>query len=127
MKKYFGCSGHFLWVGERTRDLDSPHIEYLRGIHNPIGIKLSEKCKDNELLELIQKLNPDNDYGRITLITRFGKESIEKHLPRFIKIIKDNHLNVLWCCDPVHGNTKKLENGIKTRFFNDIFTIISIV
>jgi len=126
LKKYFGCSGHFLWVGERTRDLDSPHIEYLRGIHNPIGIKLSEKCKDNELVELIQRLNPDNDYGRITLITRFGKENIEKHLPRFIKTIKDNHLNVLWCCDPVHGNTKKLENGVKTRYFNDIWTELKL-
>lgn len=121
LKKYYGCSGHFLWVGERTRDLESPHIEYLRGVQNPIGIKISSKIENNELVELITKLNPDNDYGRITLITRFGKEKIETHLPRLIETVQKNRLNVLWCCDPVHGNTKKLENGKKTRYFNDIW------
>lgn len=126
LKKYFACSGHFLWIGERTRDVNSPHVEYLKGVHNPIGIKISSKCKNMELLDLIKTLNPDNDYGRITLITRFGKENIESHLPRLIETIQKNKLNVLWCCDPVHGNTKKLENGVKTRFFSDIWTELKL-
>jgi 3-deoxy-7-phosphoheptulonate synthase len=126
LKKYYGCSGHFLWLGERTRDLKSPHVEYLKGIHNPIGIKISSKCKNEELVDLIKTLNPENDCGRITLITRFGKENIENHLPRLIKTVKEHNLNVLWCCDPVHGNTKKLENGTKTRFVNDIWTELKL-
>ena len=121
LKKYFGCSAHFLWIGERTRDVQSPHVEYLKGVGNPIGIKISSKCKNKELVDLIKKLNPDNDYGRITLITRFGKENIENHLPRLVQTIKENNLHVLWCCDPMHGNTKKLENGVKTRFFSDMW------
>lgn len=126
LKKYYGCSGNFLWLGERTRTLDSPHLEYLKGINNPIGIKISSKCSNDELVKIIKKLNPNNDYGRITLITRFGKEYIEDNLPRLIKVVKDNNFNVLWCCDPMHGNTKVLENGIKTRFFNDIFTEVKL-
>lgn len=122
LQKYYGCSANFLWLGERTRDLDSPHLEYLRGIENPIGIKISSKCSNTELVKLIKKLNPSNEYGKITLITRFGKEQIENHLPRLIKVVQDNHFNVLWCCDPMHGNTKKLENGMKTRFYNDVWT-----
>jgi 3-deoxy-7-phosphoheptulonate synthase len=126
LKKYFACSAHFLWVGERTRDVNSPHVEYLKGVHNPIGIKISSECKEKELVNLIQILNPNNDYGRITLITRFGKESIESHLPRLVKTIKKHRFHVLWCCDPVHGNTKKLENGVKTRFFHDIWTELKL-
>lgn len=126
LKKYYGCSGNFLWLGERTRDLDSPHVEYLTGINNPIGIKISSKCTNTELKKLIKKLNPNNDYGRITLITRFGKEKIENHLPRLIKVVKDNNFNVLWCCDPMHGNTKKLESGLKTRYFHDVWTEIKL-
>ena len=120
LKRMYGCSSHFLWIGERTRDLNSPHIEYLSGISNPIGIKLSHKIKDNELISLIKKLNPDNEYGKITLITRFGIDKIEDHLPRLIEIVEKNRLSVLWCCDPMHGNTKSIKNGIKTRYYNDI-------
>ena len=101
LKDNFGCSGHFLWVGERTRDLNSPHIEYLKGVSNPIGIKISDNIKNEELLKLIQILNPDNEYGRITLITRFGVDKIRDHLPRLIKTIKRRRLSVVWCCDPM--------------------------
>lgn len=120
LKKIYGCSSHFLWVGERTRDLDSPHIEYLRGIHNPIGIKISHKIRNEELVTLIKLLNPNNENGKITLITRFGIHKIKDHLPRLIETIEKNNLSVIWCCDPMHGNTKKLNNGIKTRYYNDI-------
>ena len=125
LKKIYGCSSHFLWIGERTRDLNSPHIEYLSGISNPIGIKLSHKIKDDELISLIKKLNPDNEYGRITLITRFGIDKIEDNLPRLIKIIQKNRLSVLWCC-LMHGN--KIKNGIKTHIimmFGEIITFLN--
>ena len=120
LKKYYGCSANFLWVGERTRDLDSPHIEYLKGVSNPIGIKLSDKIRNKELVELIKTLNPENEPGKITLITRFGVEKIKDHLPRLIKTVKKNHLSVVWCCDPMHGNTKTVKDGIKTRIYQDM-------
>ena len=100
-KKIYDCSSHFLWVGERTRNLDSPHVEFLSGVENPIGIKISDKCSEDELIMLIKKLNPNNDYGKITLITRFGAHKIKDHLPRLIQTIKDHHIFVTWCCDPM--------------------------
>lgn len=120
LKKYYACSAHFLWVGERTRDIHSPHIEFLKGVSNPIGIKISEKIQNQELVNLIRTLNPENECGKITLITRFGVDTIRDHLPRLIKTIRRNHLSVVWCCDPMHGNTKTIENNIKTRFYDDI-------
>lgn len=119
-KKIYDCSSHFLWVGERTRNLDSPHVEFLSGVENPIGIKISDKCSEDELIMLIKKLNPNNDYGKITLITRFGAHKIKDHLPRLIQTIKDHHIFVTWCCDPMHGNTKTV-NKTKTRLVDDIF------
>lgn len=118
-KKTYGCSSHFLWVGERTRSLKSPHIEYLSGVHNPIGIKISHKCSNDELLALIRKLNPDNEYGKITLITRFGVDKIQDHLPRLIETIQENRMSVTWCCDPMHGNTKSI-GDYKSRIVDDI-------
>lgn len=120
LKKYYGCSAHFLWVGERTRNLNSPHIEYLKGVSNPIGIKISDKMKNKELIELIKTLNPNNEDGKITLITRFGVDKIKDNLPRLIKTVKKERLSVTWCCDPMHGNTKTIKNGIKSRFYDDI-------
>lgn len=118
-KKTYGCSSHFLWVGERTRSLKSPHIEYLSGVHNPIGIKISHKCSNDELLALLRKLNPDNEYGKITLITRFGVDKIQDHLPRLIQTIQENRMFVTWCCDPMHGNTKSI-GDYKSRIVDDI-------
>lgn len=120
LKKIYGCSSHFLWIGERTRDLESPHIEYVSGINNPIGIKVSHKVRSKELVSLIKKLNPNNEEGKITLITRFGIDKIEDHLPRLIDTIEKNKLSVVWCCDPMHGNTKSVKDGVKTRYYNDI-------
>ena len=118
--KYYGCSGHMLWIGERTRQLDGAHIEYIRGIQNPIGVKISDKCEPEELLNLINKVNPNNEEGKLSLIIRMGKKLWNK-LPSLIKIINENNKKVTWICDPMHGNTQTLPNGIKTRKMDDIF------
>ena len=119
-KKWYCCSGHFLWVGNRTRDLKGSHIEFLRGIHNPIGIKISSSISPDELIEICTKLNPKNEKGRITLISRMGSDKIYDYLPKLIEKVKDCNLNVLWICDPMHGNTYKLKSGYKTRHFDTI-------
>jgi 3-deoxy-7-phosphoheptulonate synthase len=116
---YYSCSGHMLWIGERTREINGAHVEFASGIQNPIGIKISEKCNTNELESLIRKLNPDNEIGKIILIIRMGK-NIEKSLPKLAYMIKQRKINVLWISDPMHGNTIKLNNGIKTRYLEDI-------
>lgn len=118
-KKYYGCSGHMLWVGERTRQLDGAHIEYMSGIANPIGIKISEKCEPSELLKLIEKLNPNNEPGKLSLIIRMGRNLWSK-LPDLIEIVNNNNKIVTWITDPMHGNTRTLSNGIKTRKMDDI-------
>jgi 3-deoxy-7-phosphoheptulonate synthase len=123
--KIYGCSGHLIWLGERTRQLDGAHVEFLRGIQNPIGIKLSEKITNEELVELIKTLNPDNIPGRIVLITRMGAEKIKEKLPSLIRVVQNNAFNVVWCCDPMHGNTFKTNNGIKTRDFQDILNEVT--
>jgi 3-deoxy-7-phosphoheptulonate synthase len=117
--KYYDCSAHMLWIGERTRQLDGAHVEFARGIENPIGIKVSDKFDNVVLEELIRKLNPDNIVGKIILITRMG-HNINKGLPLLVDMIKRRKLNVVWICDPMHGNTVKLENGIKTRYIENI-------
>ena len=116
---YYACSAHMLWIGERTRQLEGAHVEYTRGLQNPIGIKISEKCDVYELEKLIRLINPFNEEGKIVLITRMGK-NISKALPSIVYMIEKRHLNVIWICDPMHGNTIKLENGIKTRYIEDI-------
>ena len=115
---YYDCSAHFLWIGERTRQLDQGHVEFFRGINNPIGIKISHKIKPKELVDLVNILNPDNEHGKICLISRMGP-FIENSLPDLIDIIQQQKLNVIWICDPMHGNGKIVE-GIKTRYFEDI-------
>ena len=116
---YYACSAHMLWIGERTRQLDGAHVEYARGLQNPVGIKISEKCDAADLEKLIRIINPRNEEGKVVLICRMGK-NISKGLPLLVDMVKRRHLNIVWICDPMHGNTIKLENGIKTRYIEDI-------
>ena len=118
--KYHDTSAHFVWIGDRTRQPDGGHVEFCRGIENPIGIKCGPSLKDNELIKLCNILNPKNEGGRITLISRFGADNVEKHLPKLIRAIKKEGLNVVWSCDPMHGNTIKSATGFKTRPFNNV-------
>jgi 3-deoxy-7-phosphoheptulonate synthase len=115
---WYATSGHFLWVGDRTRMLDQAHIEYLRGIKNPIGAKCGPSLGAEELLHLIEALNPANDPGRLTLICRFGADKVAKHLPTLIRAVEREGKSVVWACDPMHGNTIKAAGGYKTRPFD---------
>ena len=115
-------SGHMLWIGDRTRQLDGAHVEFCRGVQNPIGLKCGPTLEVSELIKLCEILNPTNDPGRLTLISRFGANLIEGNLPRLIRGVKDAGLRVVWSCDPMHGNTVKSSNGYKTRPFNDILS-----
>jgi 3-deoxy-7-phosphoheptulonate synthase len=117
---YYATSGHMLWVGDRTRQPDHAHIEYLRGIKNPLGLKCGPTLKPDELLRLIEVLDPENEPGRLTLICRFGVEKIGEALPKLLRAIKREGRNVLWACDPMHGNTIKAKGGYKTRPFERI-------
>jgi len=119
-KKYYDHSGHMIWVGDRTRSVNGSHVEFVSGIENPIGIKLGPSIDKYELIEIIKKVNPNNEKGKILLITRFGAQSIEDKLPEIIQLINKHELNVIWMCDPMHGNTFKNDQGIKTRHFNTI-------
>lgn len=118
--KYYNLGAHTLWLGDRTRDLNGAHVEYFRGLANPIGIKIGPSCAPEELLELLRVLNPLNEWGRITLITRLGQERIATLLPPLIHAVQKHGARVLWCCDPMHGNTTMTEHGIKTRDFAEI-------
>ena len=113
-------SAHFVWIGDRTRQPDGGHVEFCRGIENPIGIKCGPTLKDSELVKLCNILNPKNEPGRITLISRFGADNVEKHLPKLIRSVKREGFNVVWSCDPMHGNTIKSATGFKTRPFNNV-------
>lgn len=118
--KYYDCSAHFLWIGERTREHDGPHVEFCRGIHNPIGLKISEKTTPEQLLNLTYVLNPKNVPGRLTVMTRMGCENLREHLPALIQILQEHDRHVVWVCDPMHANTQSLQNT-KTRMFMDIW------
>ena len=118
--EYYATSSHFLWVGDRTRQADHAHIAYLRGIKNPLGMKCGPSLEADDLLRLVDILNPDNEPGRLTLICRFGADRIAAHLPGLVRRIKAEGRAVIWSCDPMHGNTI-VENGYKTRPFNAIF------
>jgi len=115
--RWYDCSAHMLWIGDRTRQLDGAHLEFFRGINNPIGMKVGPTMKEDELIELIDKLNPKNESGRLTLISRFGHEKIRQHLPKLVKRVKEEGRNVLWSCDPMHGNTFTASTNFKTRDF----------
>ncbi|XAR62269.1 3-deoxy-7-phosphoheptulonate synthase [Bertholletia excelsa] len=117
---YYDCSAHFIWVGERTRQLDGAHVEFLRGVANPIGIKVSNKMDPNELVKLIEILNPTNKPGRITVIVRMGAENLRVKLSNLIRAVRRAGQIVTWVCDPMHGNTIKAPCGLKTRAFDSI-------
>lgn len=116
----FNTSAHFVWIGDRTRALDSGHVEFCRGIKNPIGIKCGPSLGADDLMHLLDVLNPENTGGRITLITRFGFEGVDKYLPKLIRKVEREARTVVWSCDPMHGNTVKSSTGFKTRPFNHI-------
>ena len=111
-------SGHMLWIGDRTRQPDGAHVEFLSGVLNPIGLKCGPTMEVDDLKRLMAKLNPANEAGRLTLITRFGAGKVGEHLPRLIKAVEEEGANVTWVCDPMHGNTIKSASGLKTRPFD---------
>ncbi|CAL9148414.1 unnamed protein product [Musa hybrid cultivar] len=117
---YYDCSAHFLWVGERTRQLDGAHVEFLRGVANPLGIKVSDKMNPKELVKLTEILNPHNKPGRITVIARMGAENMRVKLPHLIRAVRSAGQIVTWVSDPMHGNTIKAPCGLKTRPFDAI-------
>jgi len=117
---YYATSGHMLWIGDRTRQPDHAHVEFARGIKNPIGLKCGPSLKPDELIKLVDILNPENEPGRLTLIARFGADKVEKHLPELIRAVKREGRVVVWSCDPMHGNTIKSTSGYKTRPFDSI-------
>lgn len=115
---WYATSGHMIWIGDRTRQPDHAHIEYARGIKNPLGLKCGPSLKPDELLRLIDILNPDNEPGRLTLINRFGAEKVGEHLPGLVRAVKREGRSVIWSCDPMHGNTITSASGYKTRPFD---------
>lgn len=118
--EFYATSGHMLWIGDRTRQPDGAHVEYFAGIRNPIGIKCGPSLASDDLIRLIDKLNPGEEPGRITLIGRFGSDKVGEHLPRLVERVKKEGRGVVWCCDPMHGNTIKASNGYKTRPFERV-------
>ena len=119
---WYDTSAHMLWIGERTRQLDGAHIEYMRGIKNPIGVKCGPTMEPDDLLRLIDALNPANEPGRLTLIGRFGSDKIADRLPRLMAATKRSGRSVVWSTDPMHGNTLKASNGYKTRPFDRVLS-----
>jgi len=119
---WYDTSAHMLWIGERTRQLDGAHIEFMRGIKNPIGVKCGPTMEPDDLLGLIDALNPDDTPGRLTLIGRFGADKIADRLPRLMAATKKAGRQVVWSIDPMHGNTLKAGNGYKTRPFDRILS-----
>ena len=118
--KCYNCSAHFVWIGERTRQLTHAHVEFFKQIENPIGVKIGPTTTADDLLRLIDALNPDNEAGRLTLITRMGADRLPAALPALIRAVKAEGRNVVWSSDPMHGNTVKASSGFKTRQFDDI-------
>jgi 3-deoxy-7-phosphoheptulonate synthase len=117
---WYCTSGHMVWIGDRTRQLDHAHVEFCRGIKNPIGLKCGPSLKADDLIRLVDILNPDNEPGRLTLIGRFGAEKVGEHLPALIRALKREGKQVVWSCDPMHGNTITAVSGYKTRPFDRI-------
>ena len=122
---WYDCSAHMLWIGERTRQVDGAHVEFLRGVHNPIGIKIGPTYDIDDVKQLVETLNPENEPGRITLITRLGIKNIEKTLSPLLREMKKEGANIVWNCDPMHANTYTATSGLKTRNFNDILSEIT--
>ena len=116
----YNTSAHFVWIGDRTRFKDSAHVEFCRGIQNPIGIKCGSTLDPDDLIQLLDILNPKDEAGRITLITRFGHNKVKDYLPQLIRKVQEEGRSVVWSCDPMHGNTIKSSDGVKTRRFDQI-------
>jgi 3-deoxy-7-phosphoheptulonate synthase len=117
---WYGCSAHFLWIGDRTRQPESAHVEFLRGVRNPVGVKIGPTTPLDDLPRLLEALNPDNEPGRLTLIARMGADQVERLLPPLLRAVKREGRSVVWVCDPMHGNTISSDVGVKTRSFNSI-------
>lgn len=120
MGRYYNLSAHMLWIGDRTRSVDGAHVEYCRGVGNPVGIKVGSVTDAKDLIEVISRINPHNEAGKITLITRFGAGSVRKMLPSLIRAVNESGLSVTWSVDPMHGNTERLVDGRKTRRFEAV-------
>ncbi|UMA66253.1 3-deoxy-7-phosphoheptulonate synthase class II [Roseivivax marinus] len=118
--KWLAGSGHMIWIGDRTRQPDGAHVEFARGVQNPIGLKCGPSLTSDDLKVLMERLNPANEAGRLTLIARFGAGKVEDHLPRLIETVREAGANVTWVCDPMHGNTIKSATGYKTRPFESV-------
>ena len=118
--KWIAGSGHMIWIGDRTRQPDGAHVEFCRGVQNPIGLKCGPTTTPEDLKVLMAKLNPENEAGRLTLIARFGAGNVGDHLPRLIKTVREEGAKVVWTCDPMHGNTIKSSTGFKTRPFESV-------
>ena len=118
--KWYDCSAHMLWIGDRTRQVDGAHVEFLRGIDNPIGVKAGPSLSPDELLRLIDILNPNNEPGRLNVIVRMGAKKVQEGLPPLLRAVQREGRKVLWSCDPMHGNTIKTSNNYKTRVFDNV-------
>ena len=123
--EWYDCSAHMLWIGERTRKLDGAHVEFLRGVNNPIGCKLGPDADAEDVLTRCETLNPEKVPGRLTLISRMGSETVSEKLPLILETVQEAGHPVVWVCDPMHGNTFSTENGHKTRHFDDILKEIT--
>ena len=118
--RWYDCSAHMLWIGDRTRQTDSAHVDFLSGVGNPLGLKAGPSLEPDELLVLIDRLNPRNEPGRLTVIARMGCEAVEDKLPPLVRAVQREGRHVVWACDPMHGNTIKSSNGYKTRVFDQV-------
>jgi len=122
---WYDCSAHMLWIGERTRQMDGAHVEFLRGVRNPLGCKIGPTATTEEVLALCEALNPGRQPGRLTLITRMGATKVVDLLPPLLKAVSDAGHPVVWVCDPMHGNTFTADDGRKTRHFEDVLAEVS--
>ncbi len=123
---YYATSGHMLWVGKRTAKIGEAHIEFFRGVRNPIGIKVGQNTLPEEVCHIVETLNPENELGKIIIIPRYGVQQVQEHLPKLIQQVSSKKLNVLWSCDPMHGNTFLTVGRMKTRRYDDILSEIKL-
>jgi 3-deoxy-7-phosphoheptulonate synthase len=121
---WYCCSGHMLWIGERTRDPHAAHVEFFSGVHNPLGVKLGPTATPDEALELCERLNPERIPGRLTLVARMGAEQVFELLPPLLRAVREAEHPVVWACDPMHANVFKTDSGVKTRRFDAIMAEI---
>ncbi len=118
--RWYDCSAHLLWIGERTRTLDGAHVEFFAGVQNPLGCKFGPACTAEELVALCERLDPEREPGRLMLIARLGADRVEELLPPLVRAVKESGHPVVWACDPMHGNARLTEAGVKTRLVDDI-------